>query len=469
MFLNRKMIIGLLAAALVWCSLAHLFFLWHAGPVRDDFNRAVVTGSLSKYLLGFYRVWSGRWAAHGLQIALARRVDLFRDYPWLLLMLTTVAAVGCYAFVSLVTRPGIGRAARLGMAWLLAVHLWVTMPEPGEVIYWFSGGVEYLLPVMGGVTLMAWLRRAERARPGAARWGHALGLALLTLVITGLHEVQGLLLLVILVLILAYRRWRKLDAGLVGLLVALAVLGFLVALAAPGNLTRHEAYGALMARSPVLLVRSALKIVQIMCAQFLLVPSLILLSVLVLASDAAQVLGTRWLDRDRWLFRTTLPVLAVALPLGLMGAAMVGGLMVAPARLIDAAFMVFVFGWILSLIAWLPSADEAADRPPRNRRARYLLGMVFGLFVLSLIMSGNSYQAASDAVLRLRPWTEALHVRQQQMREAAAHGIKHISLPPLPPKPLLYPYGDLFANPKHPLNRGYAQYFGLTTVEVKPK
>lgn len=449
-----------LATALAWCAGVHLFFLFHASPARDDFNRASVTGPLIHYVIDFHQTWSGRWSATALQIALGRNFDLIKNYPWLLLIFTGLFLAGCLAFSSLVVRKSAGPSTKLGVASLFAALIWLNLPEPGEVLYWLTGAIEYLLPVMCGVILLAWLPRAEAS--WLLRRTHAAALAAFTIFITGLHDVLGLYLVFVLGLILFYRVWRKTKPGLVPLLILVAAAGFVLTIWTPGVAARREAYAALAPNASWLLLRGILKTLQVFCSHFLLAPSLILAGILALSCDFSRVLGTEWIDRDRRFFRFALPLLTILSPLGLMLIVMLSGLYDPPPRLIDAAFIIFIFGWVLSLIAWMPVEPEQAVLDSRSRRLR---AAVFVLFVISFFTTANSYRAASDAVMRLRPWTEAVDSRNAFMRQAAQQ-LEHIKLRPLPPRPALYPDTELFADPNHPLNQGYAAFFGVASVKI---
>lgn len=446
---------------MAWCVAVHLFFLFHASPARDDFNRASVAGPLVQSVIQFHQTWSGRWSATALQIALGRNFDPIGHYPALMIPFTLIFFLGCLSFISLVAAPSATRLARFGLAWLLSCLIWLNLPEPGEVLYWLTGAVEYLLPVMSGVILLAWLARAEASRP-PLRYIHAAGLAIATLFMTGLHDVIGLYFLCVLLLILIYRLACKMKAGLLPLLIAVAAVGFLLTIATPGVSARRAAYASLAPEAGGLLLRGILKTVQIFCAQFLLAPSLILGSVIVLVGGAGRMVGPRWIERDRAFFRLAFPVLAIVSPLGLMLVVMLGGLYDPPPRLADAAFIIFIFGWVLSLIAWMPTKLEMAISP----RARGLIAIAGFLFVLSFFTSGNSYRAASDAVMRLRPYARATHARTAQMRSAAADPRACVTLAPLPQRPLLYPDAEISADPGHPLNRGYAAFFGVASVRL---
>ncbi|MEN6625873.1 MAG: DUF6056 family protein [Candidatus Sumerlaeia bacterium] len=450
----------LLLLASLFCTAVHFFFLFHASPARDDFNRASVAGPLVKSVIEFHQTWSGRWSATALQIALGRNFDLIGHYPALIFPFTLIFFLGCLGFISLVAAPSATRFARIGLAWLLSCLIWLNLPEPGEVLYWLTGAVEYLLPVMLGVIVLAWLARAEASRP-TLRYIHAAGLALATLFMTGLHDILGLYFICVLLLILIYRLARKMKAGLLPLLIAVAAAGFLLTIATPGVSARRAAYASLAPEAGGLLLRGLLKTAQIFCAQFLLAPSLILGSLLVLAAGAGRQLGPRWLERDRAFFRIAFPILAIASPLGLMLVVMLGGLYDPPPRLVDAAFIIFVFGWVLGLIAWMP--PEPVTLAPRARR---LLSAAFVLFILAFFTSGNSYRAASDAVMRLRPYARATHARTAQMRSAAADPRARVTLAPLPRRPLLYPDAEISPDPGHPLNRGYAAFFGVASVRL---
>ena len=93
--------------------------------------------------------------------------------------------------------------------------------------------------------------------------------------------------------------------------------------------------------------------------------------------------------------------------------------------------------------------------------------MVFVLFALSLATTGNAYNAASDYFTRLEVWTQAHRAQWDQVRDAAARGKNHIVLEPLPPTPRMYPTPHLTADPTHPLNRGFARYWGLNEVVMR--
>ena len=150
-----------------------LALVYFAEPVADDFVRATVV-DVRQYVRWVYSHWSGRWAAVGLEALLLSKLPLLSIYPVLLWGLQVVHFLALLAFWHIVVGSAMSLTGRLSLALGSYAFLLAGYPDPGQTVYWVSGGVEYQFSVSLALLLVAavcsnTLSPSEPPRPCPAR------------------------------------------------------------------------------------------------------------------------------------------------------------------------------------------------------------------------------------------------------------------------------------------------------------
>lgn len=433
-------------------------------PFGDDFSYAVagMRTELLPRLWDEYQLWNGRWASNPLVLkgplvlGLDHGLPIYRMVPIALLALTW--AGGRAMIRSLAT--GLSCAdERIGasLLLLLAVHL---MPDPGEGIFWYTGGISYLLPAA-----LTWFLLAVYARAWRNGWriahGRALLAALLAAFIAGCNELH-MVFMVLLHAILVVWRWREsrtVDRGLV-MIMCVVLLAAAVMLLAPGNggrggqfPLRHDLFRTLgwgAAQTGRFL------------ATWILSPVLLLSSLLFLAGWDRIRLDATWLDASRLprpgpfaIGIIALVFVAMALPYWATG-------LLGQHRTVNAALLLFLPLWFL-LLASVRAAWRRA-LPPLSKPFHRLAWL---LLISALLFTGGGGRTTNDLLSgRLRAFDQQVMARYAMITEARNRGDTRVVLRSLRDAPWTVHYLDAGADPAGWVNRSIAYYFQADTMKV---
>lgn len=218
---------------------------WFSRYASDDYCTAGLV--VERGFLGaqayWYTAWSGRFSFFALVSALELGgVGMAQVLPALTLI--GAAAAIAWALVPPLECDGWPDAwlAALVLAALIVFGVCASAPNLGQVLFWQTGALTYVLPLALLVVFVGWLVRVVLGQARTTR-GALLGSGVLLAVSGGLSEttlaLQVLVLGALLAGLLARRDRRSSQAarlvvaGLVGTLVAAAILGL-----APGNAER---------------------------------------------------------------------------------------------------------------------------------------------------------------------------------------------------------------------------------------
>ncbi|RZI93767.1 MAG: hypothetical protein EOP39_31105, partial [Rubrivivax sp.] len=242
---TQRALNALLIASLVIVAAISFFLTFYAVQTWDDFCRAALPKDLGNVIANVqenYLIWSGRWAVHGLYALTFPYIGLDTINHNLLLALSAVIWFTVfYIFLHIFFRKSLSAPKKAFLSVVLTTIYWAGMPDPGDTWYWLTGSTEYQLPfLLMSVSLLvltsAWVTGDKLLpRIGAGVLG-----GVIAFVVTGLHEIVGLLLLggmsVAFLLSLARKRW---DVAIVyGLVILVVAAGLLVVLLAPGTSAR---------------------------------------------------------------------------------------------------------------------------------------------------------------------------------------------------------------------------------------
>ena len=206
-------------------------------PAADDYcNRVLVDGDgIAGALRWLWFEWSGRLVT-GVPLNLAFALVDLPAMRWVSLALACLFALAAYQIASLLAIEA--RALRWPLAAFVLAALAVGLYHLlGQAVFWATGGIVYVLPL---VLALLWLTPVRRIVHGAlpregAAYGFVLGLAV------GNSIELVLPILAAYVALVVPSRWDSLSAvarRALGFRVAGAIVGAAVLVAAPGNYAR---------------------------------------------------------------------------------------------------------------------------------------------------------------------------------------------------------------------------------------
>ena len=424
-------------------------------PSTDDFcNRLSATAEpLGEALRTMYLGWSGRVVTGTLLYAIFATLDLPQMRIAIVALVLLFAAVA-FALARLVVPRDEGLRLPVAAFALAALTLGL-YPLLDQVVFWPTGGIVYLVPL---ILLLAWLRSFRRlvvdADPG---WGKAAGFAFGIVVGNAIELVLPIVLVHGAVLLVAH--WRSVPPNLRSIAawrLAGVMAGACVLVAAPGNFVRAGATPDSFNSDPVHLARA-------------------------FESMLGEVLSTG------------APLLVIAAAMGLSAAvAMVWSAMVwsngfrsqgGKTRGRLAETVALVAGAIASLVPLLAAPAQFA---PRN--GLYLLVTLFvavsllsmpaiarrregGVALAALALAGAVYVTGfmTGDVQAARALRVELADRDQRLRDAAAQGNREAVVPAIRRyPPVSVHWIELAADASRWDNRCMARYYGLDAVRVEP-
>lgn len=458
----------MLAASLAIPLTAYAVMGGFSRYAADDYCTAGVlrTDGLLPAQSYWYVAWSGRFTftflVSTVEMLGARAVPLLPTA-----MLLIWLAVLAWAILPLLEAPRRG-AALLAPCVLAEAVAWATLagaPDVAQALYWQTGVLTYLLPVVLAAGLVGLLARWLAAPSELGIWWARLGLCVvLGLLAAGLSETSTSVEVALLLLALAGSvPLRQLGAAraarpyLASILVG-ALIGAAILAQAPGNAvrsvgTQHDLMDAVLATLafPFFLVRHflrpptpfpALVAAGIACLVGLRVPSpaAVLLRrvhpVVVAAALVALVLYVIWaaVFPSFLVLGADPPERAQFIPASVLLAAIVAGGWLAGVSLRER-------GSTVAAPRWAGAAMVAAVLPP-----------ILSLVVFAQVPAAASYAARWDA-------------DDAQIRSQAALGATTVVVPPLP----RYLNQDFIGpDPSDWFNQCVARYYGVPSLAASP-
>ncbi len=425
-------------------------------PAADDFcNHVLVeTRGYSGALHWLFFEWSGRVVTGVALYAVAALVDIpaLRGVSMLLAAGLVLVAWQIAAFV--VPRPAPAR--RPLVAFILAALTLGLYPLLGQTVYWPTGGIVYLLPL---ILLLYWLlgaqallQRGDSGR-GNAYWfavSFAVGNAI-ELILPIVVSYAG---------VIALRRWSTLASTVRRALLWRAAgfaLGAAVLVGAPGNYLRANATPGSFQLDPAYLVQQYALMIRASAEAGV---TLLAIVVGLIALHSGASLWTQWqrvaAEKPARAFRheeTVALLLGAALSLAPVLAA---PLQFAPRNGLYALVCVF-------LAALLPAARWVKDRATGNKAAATLALLA----VVGTLVAGARLLTDMRAAEGRRP---AQLARDQLLRDAAATGRRELTVAPIaPPAPVTMHAVDITTDPAQLVNWCVATYYHLGSVALEAR
>ena len=407
----------------------------------------------------YYNGWTGRYFSNMLVHANPLVWNWYNGFRFIPMLAVTALLAACYALVKTLFSDRSLRSC-LTLTGLLFFTLLVGMQGVAETFFWTAAVASYTVPTILTIYLLAVLLRWYQLPPGGFRTLTSVWAGVLVFAIVGSSETNLVLLLIVLgaacgCQLLFRRRLDGLLAGLIGVGLVSAWLVF----RAPGNAIR---LGANTDEGNVLLaLKTTGQTLGMAGLNWLWRSPLLPLSVL--GWPLATAL-TRPGHRLAGVFRFP-PVLmgaGVLLTLLLLVFPSVYGLGLAPVRVMNLAWVVFVFGWFYTLAtvaSWWQYRAEQAGRTmsvptwATGLAAVWLVGTAFLSPVLHQayydLLSGHA--ATYDREMTLR--------HNQLIQPADTLRLQPISVYP----PSLF-LEDIKADQLHWWNRCQSGYYGHKAI-----
>jgi hypothetical protein len=480
-----RLLPGLAAGSAAIALGSLLYLMAFCVPYDDDFSRACRTTSLGEAVIDTYLSWSGRWCAHAIEFALLPQADLVKVYPIFQFTLSLVFALCLYVLWTCLLGEGARSKAAALLAFMTMAVLWDGTPGVDQVQYWFTGFVENQLPVGLSVLVIAGLIRLE-ASPGPVFPSIVCtsGLALLALVATGLHELAGMALVVVLgsglaATYVARRHFSKAWAAV----LLVACVGLAVVVLAPGNAKRREKERSVIVAAggrPVTDLTSRMEVardafgwqLKRIVPDWFLDPRLLAATVILLLDPRIRLLEGHGSPDCRRFLRWTALAIWPALVLGYVaGPCWVTG-HTPPSRTVSGAYSLFVIGWIVNLALWTPW-NSILGASLEDGRARMVWRGALLALAAALVLTGNARVALAD-ILQGKPqlYRRAIAERERTIIRARDAGEQDVVVAPIPVRPRLFFPDDLVPMSKKDSyefyrNMALAKYYNVRNIFLR--
>ena len=462
------------------CALPFLGLAFYSHPALDDFafSTALRTHQVAAYTWNSYVAHSGRFSS-----SLFSAVYLLFNahsgwYPPLIFGFISLFCSGLFvATIALV--PGQWPRKLLAGSIILITGL-SFFPWPAEGLFWLTGAIAYLTPLIFTCWLLVLLTRCYAA-PNKQRYGLWLLSGTVGFLISGFSEIGALLLLLVgsALWVLPGLRPARREAHWVGAAIA---VGCLLTLAAPGNFHRLNArpggyHMQVMHSAGLAVAGTAYLLVNWVGNALLLALTLVLLPV----SQAT----TRYAGRSLLNRLTTGPVWLwpLLLLLGLFGSTWFCYLVqtqgIGPAlRVKNILYFYFLICWFLSVHA---GVGRYAPAWPLRYPAAWPLRAAAGVLILCLFFTDHNQnlvhagigKAPNTVVQAYRDWLSGDAARYSAAQDARYRLLRttrqdSVRLPELPVRPVTLFYADISYSPALWGNQVYARFFHKSAVWVKP-
>jgi hypothetical protein len=472
----RRLATSALNGAILLAVIVMLIYTYYAAATADDFCRASYPKNLTwlAHIKQEYMEWSGRWAVHSVYVLTFPKIGITSiGYSQLLLLSGPIWFVIFYVAAQILFGNAMCGREKAFIALILSVVFWISMPGPGETWYWLTGSTEYQLPFLLMSCCLLILTAQLNNTRNYMKVVSCLGAAVLAILVAGFNELIGLILLGLLTIGMILSLFlRRVDAalGFAGVLVS-SLVGLAVNLLAPGTVAHaavfSNGYNFLTAIRVVFLEPGQAPLQWLGQASMLWLTILLVTSPWFLARLPAWVRTPFPLPSTLPLWLALVPLIGlVAVHLTLFATDYAQGSS-APARTLDIAYAVFVFGWLASLIPLGLLAKEAAVPNQPVGKALHLIAAV--MLPLSIVTGPNLMAGLSGLRKTAREFAPAVAAREVQMRTRTANASEPIELKPITISPILFLWNDITEDPEDWRNQCFARFYGVRAVrQSKP-
>ena len=421
-------------------------------PTADDYcNRVMVAekgvGGAIQWL---YFTWSGRLASGAPLYLTFSFVDL-PALRWVSLALAGMLTLAAWQIASFLALED--RAARWPLfAFILASLALGLYPLLGQAVFWATGGIVYMLPLVLTLLWLVPVRRLLHGRSlrGGAAYGFALGVA-----VGDSIELVWPILAAYLALVVP-REWRSLpekDRLSLQWRMAGVAAGALLLVAAPGNYVRATASPGSFEFEPVYLASSYVFMLYDIAAN-----AWPMVAIIVALAGALLLASHRLPDVE--------PARGSPSPLREASALAIGALLsIVPVLAVPPQYaprnglFMLVFALVAALVPLVAWARRSAWRGPA---LRVLAGLAAaGALVASVELGADARLAAAIRERQL--------ARDSALRQLPRAGKVDATVVPIGlPVPATLHYVDVSADRKEWNNKCAAKYYGLRSIALGP-
>jgi hypothetical protein len=429
-------------------------------PVADDLSYALKGDNFWHSLLQDYQTWTGRYSSDlfaFLNYIVARNIFLYQVFPILLILL-----LACISFLLLneIFQSSITGANKIFFTLLFTLLILIGLPEEAEGLYWFTGSVTYVLPVILLFADAMLLIRYFRNRFVPNRILHLIIVFTLTIFIAGFNEVMAILLVVFSIALIYFLRNSKSSGrAIVGVFFFAAVIGFIAIAFAPGNSVRIHSYPGtqLFFHS---FIYSLLQVGRFLL-QWLTGPMLWIATLFYLPVALHVRTPDNWnINRRVILILVPIVIFCCVFP-AYWGTGILG-----QHRTLNTAYLIFIPFWFFSL--HLFSSELKRIEIISLFQERRFANALIVIFILALFFTGNALTSWSDLLSeKTKEYDLQMSAREQALKECAEAGMENCTVSLLSVKPQSIFVLDLQKDSTDWSNDNYAKFYRLKTVSIK--
>lgn len=450
-------------------SLAPYFILaFFSYPSTDDFAYAtkVLDYGFWAGQIETYNTWSGRYFA----TLLLSFNPVAQKWIWGFPLFPISLLLGLwgslwYAFNSALHENSPPLLPKKQIFWLSTVIFSIFLSHiqtPVQAFYWMAGAVTYTVPLIL-VTIASGLF-FKLYRQGTLHFRHWIALVIFAPIIVGSNETIMLQWMALLSLLLyfLFRKYRKINLGLIGVFL-LSFMGSLVVILAPGNKVRTSHFQD--AHRPFYAIYRTIGACIEHSVQFLSLP-LILLSLIVLAwtlQNREAILARIPSRMPKWLMLAFFATMMTSAFFPAMWA--MGGN--PPERVDNTTYFWFLLFWLMTLVIWVAQHPERYQGWLKKRPELFKSQRLLVLSVLALLLVDNHPIGYSNLFVA-KNYQKEWKTRQAQSEKAGSEGPGKATLEftPLINKPKIIFNEDFATDSTHWNNEAWSRYFGLKSVRT---
>ncbi len=452
------------AIALLLFLLAYVPLLWlsaHNHPSAADdycFADTSVRYGFWQAQVYYYNGWTGRYFSNMLVHANPLVWNWYNGFRFIPTLAVTALVAACYALIDTLF-PDRSTRVRLSITGLLFFTLIVGMQGVAETFFWTAAVASYTVPTILTIYLLAVLLRWYQLPPGSFRNLTSLWAGVLVFAIVGSSETSLVLVLILLGTAfgcqLLFR--RRFDGFLLGLVVVGLVSAWLV-FRAPGNAIR---LGANTDEGNVIIsLKTTVQTLGLAGFNWLWRSPLLPLSVCwwplatALSRPGSRVAGL-------FRFPPLLMGAGVLLTILLLVFPSVYGLGLAPVRVMNLAWVVFVFGWFYTLTTAAGWWYRRNGDQPNRAAPVWATGLVAVWLVATAFLSPVLHQMYYDLISgHAATYDREMTLRHNQLQQPA----DTLRLQPISVYPPSLFLEDIKADKQHWWNRCQAGYYNHKAV-----
>ncbi len=448
----------------------YLSFFIH--PAADDYNYAFLTISnnwVSEYINQFY-TWNGRYASNVLVLLNPIAFNKLFVYQLIPIVLVLFTFLSVYFIFTSIYKAKLTNIIKINLSLSLTLFYLFVMPNIAEGIYWFTGAITYHLSVVLGVLYVSLLYRYLNGNYLFGKIFHLIMIALLIVIIIGFNEIAMVVMLFFHLLFLTSSFYKYKSKRAISVILFIIVLFFsFIMFYAPGN----EVRAGFFENKHQLGLSILMSFLQTIRFIFDWVSNLpfIILSVLFIyvIKDINDNIGILKVSSFKKLILLSL-IIPMVVFICIFPAYWSTGIL-GQHRTVNVACFLFIILWLIILILWVNFFKDHSfiKNIEKSINKRFLI-VLFLITLIALAITKNGYNAYTDIL-----YGKALGFdKEMNDRYAAIYDFKRKSIltfvsNPLQNKPSTIYVLDITSDSTHWINCGYASFYGLKSVYLKPK